>query len=876
MELSEDDLNKILDRIIKNDDDVFGSDEKVDELLRQLNRKRKCAGSGAADGSGADSADGGGGGAAAGGEEEEDTSGQQQQTYYETLTEAFKAAIQELAEIKKFSFFVDKDKIEAGAEEKHSDFLARLKGVSVGVYFAIEKKTSKEKLGLHWNELQEDTREGLKRKIRKTFGVGSLVDIITDKCGEEDPRKYIQGLVKTRSKEEANIRAIPQEPSKAAALVVSGESGSGKSAFVKNEFSGVENCAYIYHSIEDGDLKLIVNSLPPSATSSKIHWKIADVLKLLLENGHTGGDLCDYFSKLHYEVMVKRNEAAVDLLETIIKNKIGDDARLKAWWNGGGPGVDKLVLVIDEAGRNLQFARGLVDSVRKIHRDWQQKKRCTHFKLVLAGSGLEGTIKGDSLQVEDEDLRNDLSSFGTDPMKSNVVTLEGPLKENLQKKLETLISQDCSFKQGTAEAIATGVYSRVLATNSRMLFDGCLPMLKNKDLTFGFDGDRATQLQQRLIELCSTNVVMDFAVRKYIDMNGLKRLEAPKRRVLIEKSFRFLLEASSDVANAENKFAFDDADNLEISTSRNDKLELMQLGVVASSPLKTSPALRYLACEGQSLELIQSDRRSFEALVAAHLRRFEHVVRGFTIVQTHDLNEAWPPKMSKTCETSDEVKAHSRERFAAHVYTDVSAICEQLLKEKKKLAIVMQQRVPSAQSADVIVLESDWSESGVALTVDLYQAKHYQKYSGQKIREWVRSLGISMPPNSASSPNPSAQYSDLGIEFLMSCLKTHLLNSGIRIETTIRNRVLVVSGTRVQTTWDARVFEAAHESGVKIWTRENLEPTFSAITCGDAGVLAGGVSAGMVGDGQMSFVDGFAPFKHIASLTDHLSSSAPA
>ena len=68
--------------------------------------------------------------------------------------------------------------------------------------------------------------------------------------------------------------------------------------------------------------------------------------------------------------------------------------------------------------------------------------------------------------------------------------------------------------------------------------------------------------------------------------------------------------------------------------------------------------------------------------------------------------------MSKTCHTIEEVKAHSLERFASHVYTDVTAICEQLLKEKKNLAIVMQQRVPSAQGADIIVLESVWSEEG--------------------------------------------------------------------------------------------------------------------------------------------------------------------
>lgn len=133
--------------------------------------------------------------------------------------------------------------------------------------------------------------------------------------------------------------------------------------------------------------------------------------------------------------MAKRNEAAVKALEEILFASIKNHQRLKSWWNGNELGVNKLVLVIDEAGRNTPFAQGLVDSVRKIHSDWQRRRRCQDFKLVLAGSGLEGAIKADSLQIDDDRLYDDLASFGTDPMKSNVIALEGPSKENLKENL---------------------------------------------------------------------------------------------------------------------------------------------------------------------------------------------------------------------------------------------------------------------------------------------------------------------------------------------------------------------------------------------------------------------------------------------------------
>ena len=120
---------------------------------------------------------------------------------------------------------------------------------------------------------------------------------------------------------------------------------------------------------------------------------------------------------------------------------------------------------------------------------------------------------------------------------------------------------------------------------------------------------------------------------------------------------------------------------------------------------------------------------------------------------------------------------------------------------------------------------------------------------------WARSLGISEP--SSSSPNrcnPSAHYSDIGINFFMSCLKTQLSSSVDNVKTEIRNRILVVSGKRETITWD---FEAAYNAGMKVWTRENLEPTFSAITSGDADVLSISESEDNVDDNKRNFIQEF-------------------
>lgn len=79
----------------------------------------------------------------------------------------------------------------------------------------------------------------------------------------------------------------------------------------------------------------------------------------------------------------------------------------------------------------------------------------------------------------------------------------------------------------------------------------------------------------------------------------------------------------------------------------------------------------------------------------------------------------------------------------------------------------LEQRITTAQSADVIVLKAVQLELSITLTFDLYQAKHYIGNYGhatsESFRKWARSLGISMPSeDDVDTPDESAIYSEKG------------------------------------------------------------------------------------------------------------------
>ena len=186
----------------------------------------------------------------------------------------------------------------------------------------------------------------------------------------------------------------------------------------------------------------------------------------------------------------------------------------------------------------------MVDSVRSITEDWQSKGRCKTFRLVLGGSGVESLIENKSKKS------NGTTFFGTDPSKSIVVTLQGPATNDseFQANLEWYLRRQ-NLKPQIAPAILQGTFSRVLCTNSRMLFDGLIgTVLSNKVFTayYASNYQEEAEIERRLKDLCSSRIPMAFVPRIYFSLNALSRYDAKDKEKYINEAFRILSETLRD------------------------------------------------------------------------------------------------------------------------------------------------------------------------------------------------------------------------------------------------------------------------------------------------------------------------------------------
>ena len=214
------------------------------------------------------------------------------------------------------------------------------------------------------------------------------------------------------------------------------------------------------------------------------------------------------------------------------------------WWKNPTVRIQKLVIIIDEIGKLPDLARGLVDEVRIISQNFE-KIYAEKVLIVLVGSGLDGLIQADSIplhlmNVEESESESEsaddsieflqlFEGFGTDPSKSEVITLKCP---NLES--------DSKIHGISVNTIQKGSYSKVLATNSRMLFNGVIPIMQSTFHTLKVD---EIDLESRLAQVGSTNIIMDYATRVYSTLNGLKECKPNELRALFLQQFIFLRRA---------------------------------------------------------------------------------------------------------------------------------------------------------------------------------------------------------------------------------------------------------------------------------------------------------------------------------------------
>ena len=676
------------------------------------------------------------------------------------------------------------------------------------------------------------------------------------------PKKRLQAALNDLfgRKEEGNIPNLvsrstqtpvgfPPDPRKSYAYVVTGESGSGKTWFVTQSLRRQNNLAeasFIYKEIDDDDVKKVRGMR--SCQKEAISDVYREVLRELYMKDGPDGAIYNFIAEMSRKHNQKRNTSATECLKELIAKSLQRNGDAIDWWNNPSVRLDQLVIIIDEVGRLPDLGRGLVDEVRIITETY----RATHAEkvmLVLVGSGLDGLIRQDSIPThlldlgsqsqdsEDEDFEQSFLSFGTDPMKSQLISLQSPSLKN---------KEDISGIP--VKAIELGTYSKVLATNTRMLFRGIIPVMADPSHRMNID---ANELTSRLVELGSTNIVMDFAARAYIDLNGLGRIKAQnpgKLKRLLLKHFVLLRRAefTTDLikANPAVSDALSEADEM---VNVSDYVISLQLGIITADITSTSAALRYLACEGHTAPLDATNGIGFETVLQHHLYRLSRARHDLLPANSatngpssyfcgrYSLKRAWPPSATKKdaeLGTQESMEKEVKNRMKSRNYgvADATAIAE-LVNPFDEYDLVMRQTVSNAQGADVMVLSKRIDENEASL--DLYQAKHYKNIPGAKSKGVVKafaSLGVAYDDSSlsftATPDTGSAGYSYLGTLKFVKVLVSKL---GYGVE--IRDRVVVYSGTwkSMASKWEEFPFDEAKKSRLRVWTRELLEPTISAL-----------------------------------------------
>jgi hypothetical protein len=644
--------------------------------------------------------------------------------------------------------------------------------------------------------------------------------------------------------------------SKGAALVVTGESGSGKSWFAKyfvpNKL-GKDDTAHIYYTLSDED----VANFQPEKSDPTVRHACKVGMHHLDSMGMSSTPVYEYVSELSSRINSERNREARKLLKSIISKVLKDSKDASTWWEAteSPVTVKKLIVVVDEVGKAPGLARGLVDEVRNFYDDITGRGRAEKVLLVLVGSGLDHHIRDDTLDFEiktkaDEEFKSSMASFGTDPRKSNVIVLKGPdLKEG------------GTFCGVATKDITEGTYSRVLATNTRMLTRGIMPIFKSSILMQG----TGTELSMRRRVLGSTNIVMDYAARVYVDLNGLQRLDASALESVLLTQFRLLMHAKLKSQGGgllkQLNPVFQGIMN-DLRPTPTDFEDTLNRGLITADFANTSNALCYLACGGRTAPLDAQDGIAFEIILQHHLVRLSQACHNRNIQQEqdpnqrskkenekasedeiyfcgqYDLRQAWPPSSSKgdgrlvTCrDVEDELAARydgCQDDDHDDADVDVTKIVE-LVGNKAKFDLVMRQTVSNVQGADVLVL----SKADAVISLDMYQAKHYKTIPGpttKSIKSAFSSLGVAIVGDDIHTEpvTGSAGFSYLGTRRFAESLKQKL---GTKV--LIRKRVLVFSkdweALSSQTGWGTFKFEKAYEKGLMLWTREMMEPTISVL-----------------------------------------------
>eukprot|EP00978_Attheya_sp_CCMP212_P026867 scaffold89101_cov65-Attheya_sp.AAC.2 len=330
----------------------------------------------------------------------------------------------------------------------------------------------------------------------------------------------IQELVPT---EPQNFMAGDQAgvpASKAQAIVIAGESGSGKSRFIMDQLYK-EKFAILRYSFTKNDYK---DKTPVSENLEYGRFIAMDSMEFY-DMKKTETDLYKNIRSIAKIINKTRDTWAFEKATTILQELISslhtegeDDA--SNWLNQqlGGEKIklDRLAIVFDECGNHMEFVYGMISSLRD-HILPKFGNLASSVVLVLCGTGL------DVVRVANDKM----GTVGSDPNLSQLVLMKSTNLGALGMDLQ--------------QAIEAGSYSSILGSNARMLTMGIMPVLTSDIVCKHVSGE---DLTTRQTAFGSFWLAMDFGVRVYINMNGLKDATPENLHGYLCKSFLYMLRWS--------------------------------------------------------------------------------------------------------------------------------------------------------------------------------------------------------------------------------------------------------------------------------------------------------------------------------------------
>ncbi|KAL3939163.1 MAG: hypothetical protein SGARI_001470 [Bacillariaceae sp.] len=548
--------------------------------------------------------------------------------------------------------------------------------------------------------------------------------------------KFVEGLVSTIPENPAGDIFFATDPLKSFAVVIGGESGSGKTFYATRQIPKIiptqndQNVGFIYRCLPDGrplvteQTDQTMSKTIEKAKVSRCMWHLETKGK---EQTKAFTALAAWSDKLHRN----RNDLACAKVRELVSEGIPyEDNAARTWWTAPKTKstLEGLVIILDEMGKDPELCRGVVASCRRITQELAQNGKSKSVLLVLVGTGL------DSFRHR---VQISKYTFGTDPARSRAIVMRTPTKAGLQQVI------DPNHLGGT--------YARYLADNTRMLMHAIVPTLTIDALRLYYkdwEGLTADEQQTRdRREAGSCRGLMNYAFRCYTEYNGMQKLDPEERVQVFATQFKYFLRKSlTKVAKeSENEGVGKDAQFYLEKLVVDEKIleTLFALGL-ATETTEPSSAMKFLACTGMQHELLQSDGLQFEDIVEEHVFRLCQCMTD-TTVERYNLKAAWPP-----CGSEDAFSSAAPLDSQDHKddIKKLSGYVQEALRSRNDWKIcVLRQSVPNAQGADGILMVADIKKKKVQL--------HFaqMKNCKQSTIEWSFFLSLGM------------EVSETGIDF---------------------------------------------------------------------------------------------------------------